>query len=245
MNKEQGTRNKVILHSILGIAILLFAYSVILTLHYQIPQKVIAKIQGKQVIDSSWNKMYEGMVLLSANAIKKPDSIMLGDSITYGAQWNDLFSEVIFNRGIGGDRTTGVINRLDSVLKYQPKKIFLMIGINDISAGTDNETIYKNIVEIVNRIQNQSITPFVYSILHVTKNYKHAKLTVKEINDAVDRVNDKVSKYCRENQITYIDLNALLLNDEGYLKDEYSYDNIHLNNLGYEVWIKSLKQYQK
>ena len=35
MNKEQGTRNKVILHSILGIAILLFAYSVLITIETQ------------------------------------------------------------------------------------------------------------------------------------------------------------------------------------------------------------------
>ena len=246
-NKEQRTKNKeqLILRSILGITLLLFVYSIILTLHYQIPQKAIAKIQGKQALDSSWDKMYEGMVLLSANAIKKPDTIMLGDSITYGAQWNDFFSEIIFNRGIGGDQTTGIIKRLDSVLKYKPKKIFLMIGINDICAGIDNETIYKNIVTIINRIKTQSIIPFVYSVLHVTKNYKDVKLTVKEINDSVDIINDNVSKYCKDNEITYINLNTLLSDDKGYLKDEYSYDNIHLNNRGYEVWIKTLMQYQK
>jgi len=217
----------------------------LLTIHYQIPQKVIAKIQGKQVVDSSWYKMYEGMVLLSSDAIKNPDTIMLGDSITYGAQWNDFFSEIIFNRGIGGDRTTGVIQRLDSVLKYKPKKIFLMIGINDISAGTDDEMIYKNIVEIINKIQSDSITPFVYSILYVTKKYMHPELSVEEINNNVDRINDKVLQYCKSNGITYIDLNKILSDGNGYLKIDYSYDNIHLNNLGYEVWIKALKQYQK
>ena len=50
--------------------------------------------------------------------------------------WNEFFGKVniknIKNIGISGDVVKGVIERLDNVESSNPKKIFLMIGINDL-----------------------------------------------------------------------------------------------------------------
>lgn len=62
--------------------------------------------------------------------------VFLGDSITEKIDWRELFSYPnIVNRGIGSDTITGVNNRIDSIVKLRPSKVFLMIGINDISLG--------------------------------------------------------------------------------------------------------------
>jgi hypothetical protein len=44
----------------------------------------------------------------------KADIVMIGDSITDGAEWHEMFPQLnIVNRGISGDTTVGVLNRLD------------------------------------------------------------------------------------------------------------------------------------
>ena len=49
------------------------------------------------------------------------------------------------NRGIGGDNTFGMIDRLPDILKSKPRKIFLMAGINDLTGGQPVDTIVMNI----------------------------------------------------------------------------------------------------
>ena len=71
---------------------------------------------------------------------KKKCIVFLGDSLSDGAEWSELFSrQDILNRGISGDTSTGVLDRLDEVVRHQPKKIFLLIGINDIARDISPE----------------------------------------------------------------------------------------------------------
>ena len=60
--------------------------------------------------------------------------IFLGNSITDGCEWSELFQDLrIKNRGISGDITEGVLQRLKEVTESKPSKVFIMIGVNDIS----------------------------------------------------------------------------------------------------------------
>lgn len=61
----------------------------------------------------------------------KADIVMVGDSITDGAEWHEMFPQLnIVNRGISGDTTVGVLNRLEGITQTQAKKAFIMIGVN-------------------------------------------------------------------------------------------------------------------
>ncbi|HKM19400.1 MAG TPA: hypothetical protein VJY14_05000, partial [Aliarcobacter sp.] len=55
--------------------------------------------------------------------------MMLGDSITDEGEWSELWGKVVQNRGISGDTTSGVLDRLYTVNK-NIKKVFIMIGVN-------------------------------------------------------------------------------------------------------------------
>src|SRR5258708_3619159 len=62
--------------------------------------------------------------------------IFLGNSITEGGNWKNLLKDsTAINRGISGDITFGILYRIDDVIRRQPAKVFLLIGINDISKG--------------------------------------------------------------------------------------------------------------
>jgi lysophospholipase L1-like esterase len=58
---------------------------------------------------------------------------MLGDSLTEWGNWHELVPEHrIINRGIAGDTSSGVLDRLQEVIERRPKVVFVMIGTNDI-----------------------------------------------------------------------------------------------------------------
>mgnify|MGYP000061554644 CR=1 FL=1 len=76
---------------------------------------------------------YPGGVLISTDEI-----IFLGNSITDIGEWTEVWQDIhVKNRGISGDNTFGVLARLDEVVSSKPSKIFIMIGINDISKNIE------------------------------------------------------------------------------------------------------------
>jgi len=65
--------------------------------------------------------------------LSSDDIVFVGDSITDQGEWEQLFHSLnVKNRGIGADTTQGVLHRLQEITNAKPKKIFLMIGINDL-----------------------------------------------------------------------------------------------------------------
>jgi hypothetical protein len=69
---------------------------------------------------------------------KLPDTrkeiIFLGNSITDGCEWSELLADRhVKNRGISGDVTAGVLNRIREITASKPAKVFLLIGINDLA----------------------------------------------------------------------------------------------------------------
>src|SRR5689334_23354873 len=67
-----------------------------------------------------------------AVGMAKDRVLFLGDSITEGGMWPDLFPDLATsNRGIGGEATYDLLERLDSALN-EPVAVSLMIGTNDL-----------------------------------------------------------------------------------------------------------------
>src|SRR5574340_772315 len=82
------------------------------------------------------------------------DIVFLGNSITDRVDWNELLGmSNVHNRGISGDITFGVLERLDEVIEGQPAKVFILIGINDVSRNIPDSVIFKNYKKIVERIK--------------------------------------------------------------------------------------------
>ena len=100
---------------------------------------------------------YRRVSLFEHLPITNNDIVFLGNSITDGAEWAELFNRHnIKNRGISGDITQGILDRLDPVVKGNPAKLFLLIGINDISRNIPEDTIVINIEQIIDEFQHNS-----------------------------------------------------------------------------------------
>ncbi|MDH3251877.1 MAG: GDSL-type esterase/lipase family protein [Ignavibacteria bacterium] len=158
--------------------------------------------------------------------------VMLGNSITFGVQWNELMGRSgIVNRGIGSDVTEGFLHRLEYVYRLHPALCCIMGGINDIYNDIPVDSIFSTYALITRELRGHDITPVIQSTLYVSPRWKRAA----EKNRDVIALNRLLETYAREEGIDYLDLNDVLSAD-GVLKDEVTYDGVHLNALGYRLW---------
>src|SRR5262245_29182085 len=91
------------------------------------------------------------------------DIIFLGNSITAGTDWAELLGMPnARNRGISGDITFGVLERLDEVTEGKPAKVFILIGINDIQRNIPDTLIVQNYQKMIRRIKAESPATKIY-----------------------------------------------------------------------------------
>jgi lysophospholipase L1-like esterase len=176
----------------------------------------------------------------------KNEIIFLGNSITDGSEWVELLqNQKAKNRGISGDTSEGVLNRLYQVTRVEPSKVFLLIGINDLAKNISPDTIYVNICKIVSILRTKSPKTKVYvqSILPVNNTFKsfggHTSRTPQVLE-----INGKLKSICPKLGATYVDLFSELKNpNDDLLNPMYTNDGLHLMGEGYKAWMKVIQPY--
>ena len=181
-------------------------------------------------------------------AITPNDIVMLGNSITEGGKdWNSLLEmKNVRNRGISGDIASGIVDRINSIVRGKPKKLFLLIGINDISRDIPTDTIVRDIEKIVKEFKTlspqteiylQSILPFDQSKRGSNKRLENKTQTVIDANRILKAV---AAKY----KVKFINLYPHFTEkNTDVLKAAYTYDGLHLSDEGYQIWVKELKKH--
>ncbi|MFV8461306.1 SGNH/GDSL hydrolase family protein [Vibrio campbellii] len=160
--------------------------------------------------------------------------VMFGDSITEWAPWADIFRDVsMVNRGLAGDTTTGMLRRIDTTLNVKPKLVCFMAGINDLSQGYDVDHIYQNYINMLKVWQKNDIQILVQSTLYVGSK-------LQGLNPSVELLNSKISEYCAQQDIAFLDVNGVL-SPSKLLSNEYSCDDLHLNAKAYQAWAEVLQ----
>ena len=203
-------------------------------------QNLYPNIGTEIMFQPEWAKKlyYDRIEVFKQDTLRFNQIVFLGNSITEGGKdWNEKFGIVgISNRGISGDSTDGVIARLNEIIHFSPKAIFLLIGINDIYNELTPSTDYiaNNILKIIKRI-NQELPEtkiFLQTILPVEKEVYKEKIIA---------VNGIIKSFISQSKFEIIDLYSIFVNEEGKMKQELSYDGVHLNDKGYSVWVDHIK----
>jgi lysophospholipase L1-like esterase len=170
--------------------------------------------------------------------VKKGDIVFLGDSITDGGCWEELFPGVpLKNRGINGDTTAGVLKRLDDLLLPGPAAIFLLIGTNDLPWFTyqrDEDILheYRQILEHCKRL-SPATKVYVQSILPRRRRFSRR---IRELNTTLQSLAEEFG-------YAYIDLFSHFDNGKGELREELTNDHLHLLAGGYTLWVELLTPY--
>lgn len=164
--------------------------------------------------------------------------VFLGNSITNMHEWWEAFGNAnIVNRGVNGAETPIMLEHLEATLAGRPKKIFFMMGTNDLGTRGMNDPAFvaKSVRTALKRCKNESPETEIYfqSILPCTtngvKDVKHIPIT-----------NDSIKKLCQEYGATYIDLYDDLTD---IVNMKISYDGTHLTMSGYRTWCNKIAQY--
>ena len=183
-------------------------------------------------------KMYDRKVsFFEIFPVDHNDVVFLGDSITEGGEWAELFPNItVKNRGIGGDTTTGVLKRLHQITDGEPTALYIKIGTNDLTHGPDSiDTSYAQYREIVARVQQESPNTRIYlqSLLPRADSYR----------EDIEAFNSEIEQLAKDMGITYIDLYPGFLDTDGSIADRFSNDELHLNGAGYLLWQSLLGPY--
>ena len=170
--------------------------------------------------------------------------VFLGNSITDTAEWSELFgNKRVKNRGISADNSFGILARLGEVTAGKPAKVFLMIGINDLSRNVPDSLIIRNYRRIVQRIRTDSPRTKIYlqSILPTNIDFtKFPKHQGKESH--IRTLNDTLQTLARQTGQTFVDLRPYLSDANGSLDARYTNDGLHLNGAGYARWVAALRE---
>ena len=183
--------------------------------------------------------------------IKKYENIVfLGDSITEYYPINEIYSDLpVIKSGIAGYKTNDILSRLDElVYKYNPTSVYLLIGTNDLIMDKEEDKVstVNNIKEIIENIKKHRKKTDIYieSIYPINKNLDKEKYMVgQRENTTIMNVNNKIKKYCKENNYHYIDMYNQLLDKDGNFSKEYTDDGLHPNDLGYAKITRVLLPY--
>lgn len=189
---------------------------------------------------------YQRATLFEELPVTSSDIIFLGNSITNGGEWAELFDNPhVKNRGISGDVCMGVYDRLDAILKGSPAKIFLLIGINDVDRGASADTIVERIGMIVDKIRKDSSSTKIYlqSVLPVSDHYKMFNGHTSRWQ-VVPEINKGLVRLAADRGVKYIDLYSHFIdNTTGKMNIEYTNDGLHLLGKGYKKWVGIVKPY--
>lgn len=156
--------------------------------------------------------------------------VMLGDSLTESANWPTLLEYPdVANRGISGDTSIGVLQRLQDSVK-SAKVVFLLIGINDRFQFIPETETQSNIARIVDELGKTSKV-VIQSVL-LTRD--------KKMNAYVMDIDRFEKGLCETGKCKYVDLNTEL-SEDGVLKKDFALDNVHINADGYAAWASIIK----
>ena len=172
--------------------------------------------------------------------------VMIGNSLTEnGKDWAErLGITTVVNRGIIGDNTVGMTERLCQITPYHPKAIFLMAGINDMVNDTPAMDVAGRVISLIDSIRQQSPTTklFVESLLPINEsNGRWRTLTGR--TDDIPLANMYIRAYCESNNITFVDIFHLMTYpNSNTLRNELSADGLHITEAGYQIWAKEIKK---
>lgn len=180
------------------------------------------------------NHRYDTFKVLPINS---EQIVFIGNSITNMHEWWEAFgNHNVVNRGVSGAVTDEALANIEAIAAGLPKKVFIMLGTNDLGTSGINTTkhVIENITLIVDRLQKTSPDTDIYiqSILPSTSGIRTL--------EALQAANEALSEMCTKKGITYIDLWDSMT---GITTNTISYDRLHLTAGGYKIWCDQIAKY--
>ena len=125
---------------------------------------------------------------------------------------------------------------LSEVLEnYTFDNIYIMIGINELGSGTvsDFADKYKENLETIRSLQ-QDARIIILGIMYVTKEYSDSSDVYN--NDNINAKNAAIASFANGTDIFYLDMNPAVVDENMALREDISFDGVHLIAKYYYLW---------
>lgn len=159
---------------------------------------------------------------------------------------------IVYNRGVGGYRTTDLLPILDAcVFELEPRKVFINIGTNDLSnPDIPIEKVMEQYDRIITQIEEKLPSVMIYMMAYYPINYEAAAEEMKpclliRTNEKIRAANEQVEKLAAKHGQKYINVNAPLMDEQGRLKAEYTIEGMHIKPEGYRAIFDDVMKYVK
>ena len=179
------------------------------------------------------------------DSVTSESIVFLGNSLTYGGKWNELFGiSNAVNRGIIGNTAADIDARLAEVTAGHPAKIFLMCGVNDVSHDLSADSVARAVIGLVDRIRRESPSTRLYlqSLLPINNSFGRYRRVIGK-DQTIRDINALLEPMARERGVTWIMLYPYFCDADSNLRKEITTDGLHLTAPGYEIWRDRLKEY--
>lgn len=198
------------------------------TVNAQDPLRFTKEVEQIKKKYTNLDKSRENLVFVGSSSIKYWKNV---DKVFSGHQ--------IVNSGFGGSMASDLLYFTDDlILAFDPKKVFIYEGDNDISSGKRSKIILKDLKAIIHKIKvkNKDTEIVLISAKPSIARWKH-KRAYRRLNRKMKRITKK------DTTIYFADIWTPMLDGKSVRKDIFVGDNLHMNSEGYKIWYNVLKNY--
>jgi len=187
---------------------------------------------------------------------KEVDELIAGDSIINKKElivftgsssirlWSDLKTDFpnhnVLNRGFGGSEMSDLLYFAHPlILNYQPARVFIYEGDNDIHAGRSAEEILAHADTLLTLLRQQ--LPANVRVCFISAKPSVARWQLKATYEDFNR---KLKEWtATKKNVLYVDVWTPMLDEKGEVqKDLFMADNLHMNRKGYDIWKKVISR---
>ncbi len=145
----------------------------------------------------------------------------------------------IINSGFGGSQSSDLFRYYNElILQYNPKKVFIYEGDNDIAAKKKTKDIIGTTREIIQKIKERNSATQVV-IIAAKPSIARWNLKRKYI-----RLNRAFQKLCEEdNALMFANVWDAMMDGKQVKKDIFIGDGLHMNSKGYDLWFSVIQPY--
>jgi hypothetical protein len=168
-------------------------------------------------------------------------ALFIGDSITEGISAYGFLNGVNV-LGVKGLTILKAEKEIDTIVKRNPDKIYILLGSNDLLYGMDSKKFSSEYIDFIKHIKDKLPESKIYiqSIFPVSKDVENEKPMLS--NSRIDEFNSELKSMADQQGISYINVEKLLKDDKGIINKDYTSDGIHIKYKVYSIWLDYVKK---
>ena len=192
--------------------------------------------------EPTWRQRHD-KILVAARR-ETPDVILLGDSITQGWEFVDVWQKSFpdykaLNAGIASDRVEHVLWRVKNgelAGATHVKAVIILCGINNLAVATSDQ-IAATVATLIDEVRLRApdaviILNAVFPSGATPDNIRRGK--IRAVNALLTKLGDG-------DRIRFIDAGPAFLEKDGSIAKTTMFDFLHLTRKGYSIWAETLK----